>query len=285
MTQLSRYKIYQEIQGLKRNNPNFMYLLQMHINYECNIIHQAKCREYCYQAKNQLQRMTFPTFKKIIDKYTPRQIALGGGEPTIHHEFLTLIRYAKEEAKVPVKHVNYTTNGVMLPKNFEEVQKLVSGISISLDSLRYPDLFTNGIPPVIKKNLEIYQKSPIQVIVNFVINEKNLHELDKLIPFLKENGLQRVYILSYKEVDYFFPFSRHEFKQVFSNLLINAIDNNILIALDCCLATFESRKNHCGAGKRFLAINSDGTSDPCSFASLIGNTCPFLENLEKEKTW
>jgi len=281
MTQSSRYKIYQEIQELKRSNPNFIYLCQMHINYECNIIPQAKCLEYCYQARNKFPKMTFSTFKNIIDKYTPRQIALGGGEPTIHPEFLKFVRYAKEEAKIPVKHVNYTTNGVMLPNNFKEVQRLVSGISISLDTLRYPDLFTKGIPPIIKKNLEFYQKSPIQVIVNFVINEKNLHELNKLIPFLKENSLQRVYILSYKEVDYFFPFSRHEFKQEFSNLLIDAIDNNILIALDCCLATFESGNNHCGAGKRFIAFNSDGTSDPCSFASLIGKECPFLENLEK----
>lgn len=257
-----------------------LYLGQFHINHACNIIPEARCTDYCYQYLFQNQRMTFDTFKSTLQKYRPRQIALGGGEPTLHPQFLDFIEYAKSQPFL--KHVNYTTNGVKLPKNFSKVEELVSGISISLDTLRFPNLFSGGIPKQILDNLHVYQDSAIQVIINFVISEENFNDLTKLCDFLETNDLQIVYLLSIKRENSPFNPPRMEFIQTLRSFLLEAFERGIIVARDCCLASYESRQNKCKAGIEFLAFDTDGTPMPCSFSYILkGAPCHFINQTRK----
>ncbi len=118
--------------------------------------------------------MSLKTFQSIIDHYTPRQIALGGGEPTCHPELLRLVQYAKEETPVPTRHVNYTTNEVSPPRDFDRLKNLVSGISVSVDTLRYPRMLEEGAPKQVEKTIAACVDSPIQVILKYVVNETTL---------------------------------------------------------------------------------------------------------------
>ncbi|WP_457557977.1 radical SAM protein [Candidatus Harpocratesius sp.] len=259
-------------------NKKSLYLGQIHINHRCNIIPEARCADYCYQNLFQNQEMSFNTFKLILQKYRPHQIALGGGEPTLHPEFLEFIQYAKEQPFL--KHVNYTTNGVKMPKNFFQVEQLVSGISLSLDTLRYPNLLNDGIPPVILKNLKMYQDSAIQVIINFVISEDNYLDLEYLCDFLEKYDLQIVYLLSIKRKARPFSPLRIPFIRTLHSFLIKAFEKGIIVARDCCLASYESKSNKCKAGQEFLAFDTDGTPMPCSFSYILENSpCHFINDI------
>ncbi|MHA1522658.1 MAG: radical SAM protein [Promethearchaeota archaeon] len=258
-------------------DPIELYLAQIHVNHRCNIIPEARCTQYCYQYLFQNMDMSFNTFQAILQHYKPRQIALGGGEPTLHPQFLDFLKFAKSQPFV--KHVNYTTNGVSLPKYFEQVEDLVSGISISLDTLRYPKLFTEGIPDPIKRNLQEYKESKMQIVVNFVLSEENFYDLSQLPSFLLENGLQIVYLLSLKEKDHPFNPPRQEFKSAINHFLIDAFKLGIIVARDCCLASFESKSNKCKSVKDFLAFDTDGSPLPCSFSQLLGDLpCHFISS-------
>ncbi|MHA1673851.1 MAG: radical SAM protein, partial [Promethearchaeota archaeon] len=116
-----------EIQQLRNQNPQFLYLGQIHLTHRCNILPEAQCRNYCYNWDTLSQDMPFSEFDRILRTHTPRQIALGGGEPTLHPEFLRFVTHAKKT--IQIKHVNYTTNAVAIPPNFTQLQELISGVS------------------------------------------------------------------------------------------------------------------------------------------------------------
>jgi len=280
---VERLKISQEIAALKQNNPHFLYLCQIHLTYQCNITQliEAKCQKYCYQQNKKPGHMSFDTFQKIITTYTPRQIALGGGEPTLHPDFLRFIQYSKLEAPTPVKHVNYTTNAIATPSNFKQIERLVSAVSISIDSLRYPGLFTRGLPKSIKTNLKIYHDSAIQVIINYVINDQNFADLQQIIPFLKSYDINGIYLLSYKQAGSNFILHTKETHTLFMQFLKEAQKNKIIVGIDCC-STIGEGSNHqrCGAGSRFRAFDLDGTETACSFTDRTGK-CPIIHFNEK----
>lgn len=70
---------------------------------------------YCYtDSKPRLKHGRADLVATILQGFeiVPYQVALGGGEPTLHPEFPAILREAKELGTVP----NYTTNGQHLPK-------------------------------------------------------------------------------------------------------------------------------------------------------------------------
>ncbi len=269
-----------EIRALRADNPNFTYLCQIHISYECNALPEAQCPRYCYQPHKNGIHMATETFQRIVNHHTPRQIALGGGEPTCHPHLLDLVRYAKIEAQVPTRHVNYTTNAVALPKAFDELKTLVSGVSVSLDAIRYPHLFKEGPPAQVEENIATYVHSPIKVFLNYVINGETVRTLPEAVEFARQRGLAGLYILGYKEAGKGVPFSVADFKQAFSRAILKGAREDFVVGLDCCLTSFESRQFRCTAGRRVQTFDVDGTPHPCSFAEQIkGAICPYLAGI------
>lgn len=52
------------------------------------------CAHCCYSCTEDGIDMPFGTFKKIIDAHQPDSIAIGGGEPTLHPDFVNMLFYA-----------------------------------------------------------------------------------------------------------------------------------------------------------------------------------------------
>ncbi|QEE15191.1 radical SAM protein [Promethearchaeum syntrophicum] len=266
----------------QQKNKDYKHLLQVHITDYCNIPNHAKCREFCYQHSNVNQNfMTFSTFQTVLKKYTPWQIALGGGEPTTHPQFLDFLKYAKQQKYL--KYANYTTNAVQIPENFPEVIQYADGVSISLDSLRYPHLFTHGVPDWIQPQLSIYQSSPLPLALNFVISRQNLKDLQYLADFALENHFSGVYLLSFKTMspeDLFFK-ERSKFLAEFSNFCDKLNEYNIILATDCCFGNYLHFKTDCGANQRFCDIHLSGKVSGCSFKRILGkNECPLIKYIQ-----
>lgn len=98
---------------------------------------------YCYMNSNKEEQhysniieKTRNFFNKMDKNQLPFQVALGGGEPTSHPNFIELLRVLKEEFDICP---NYTTNGMWIDeptKTFERqlmeaTKKYCGGIAIS----------------------------------------------------------------------------------------------------------------------------------------------------------
>ena len=94
---------------------------------------------YCYQSSNRTGRCFGNILKKIDeffgsmdDNQKPFQVALGGGEPTSHPDFVDILRKFGEYGIAP----NYTTNGmwIYLPERnqiLEATKKYCTGVAVS----------------------------------------------------------------------------------------------------------------------------------------------------------
>jgi organic radical activating enzyme len=97
----------------------------------------SKCNgqcPYCYQD-SKITEDCIPIldkFKKIFSSLSennrPFQIAFGGGEPTLHYEFIEILKACYDLGITP----NYTTNGTHLTKEIlEATKKYCGGVAIS----------------------------------------------------------------------------------------------------------------------------------------------------------
>jgi organic radical activating enzyme len=98
----------------------------------------GKC-EYCYMSSNQQDTHYSNVISKIknyfgilTENQKPFQVAIGGGEPTLHPDFIEVLKTFKELGIEP----NYTTNGMFIEQdNKEEILKvteeLCGGVAIS----------------------------------------------------------------------------------------------------------------------------------------------------------
>jgi len=99
---------------------------------------EGKC-QYCYMNSNpeshyeNIIEKTRKFFDAIPKENLPFQVALGGGEPTSHPDFIELLRVLKEEYDICP---NYTTNGMFYQKDdwfdiIDATQKYCGGVAVS----------------------------------------------------------------------------------------------------------------------------------------------------------
>lgn len=92
---------------------------------------EGKC-PYCYMDSKPDQHFsnilgkTKDFFKAMPEEHLPFQVALGGGEPTSHPDFIDLLRLLKEEFDICP---NYTTNGMWSQGNGSEIRSLLDATS------------------------------------------------------------------------------------------------------------------------------------------------------------
>lgn len=88
---------------------------------------EGKC-SYCYMdSKPEIHyeniiEKTMNFFKEMTSNQLPFQVALGGGEPTSHPDFLKLLKILKEEFDICP---NYTTNGMWVDSHNEYCESLL----------------------------------------------------------------------------------------------------------------------------------------------------------------
>ncbi len=117
----------------------------------------------------------------------------------------------QKKRRVATRHVNYTTNAIILPNAFDYLKTLVSGVSISVDAIRYPRLYEEGPPAQVEQNISVYVHSPIEVFLNDVINGDTVRTLPEAFEFARQRNLAGIYIFGYKEAGKYVSFNVNAF--------------------------------------------------------------------------
>ncbi len=169
------YKIY--------NKP---FLAGFKLTYKCNL----KCH-HCPFWKNKGDDLSFKNVKDVLDNMYyegARVIIFEGGEPTLWKDNNFTFNDVLDYAKKKFISVNFTTNGL---NGFEYN---ADAIWISFDGLEknHNKIRGEGVFEKVIKNLEDYRRKKIfsvnkrKVFANICINSYNVHEIPKLIIFLKK---------------------------------------------------------------------------------------------------
>lgn len=99
---------------------------------------EGKC-PYCYMDSkpeehyDNIIMKTLKFFNSMPKEHLPFQVALGGGEPTSHPDFIHLLKVLKEDFDICP---NYTTNGMWMKKSnapeiLEATEKYCGGVAVS----------------------------------------------------------------------------------------------------------------------------------------------------------
>lgn len=156
-----------------------------------------KCRgncSYCYMsslknsphAENLCENIK-SYFGKLNENERPFQVAIGGGEPTEHPEFLNSLKTFYELGIVP----NYTTNGMCVTKEvLEETKKYCAGVAITC----HPHLEKFWKPAIekytgysINTHLHniLYDKESVDYFLNIYNTYKDVIECFVLLPHME----------------------------------------------------------------------------------------------------
>jgi MoaA/NifB/PqqE/SkfB family radical SAM enzyme len=167
-----------------------------HILTNCNL----KCK-HCYINKKQHGENTLPLetieawLKVFASKTKNANVIFLGGEPTLHPDLSLAIKKAKT---IGYDSITVDTNGYLFHDILSKVEPdVVDYFSFSLDGvtretndmIRGKGSYDNCIAGLKKAVLRGFTTSLI-----YTVSQMNLHELDRIAPFLKDLGVDRFFI-------------------------------------------------------------------------------------------
>ena len=160
---------------------------------------------YCFSEHKNLNN-TVSDYKKVINNILslkPITIIITGGEPTLNHNLIEILKYIGNKAITIIdsngtymlfeKLLPYLTNSVVR-FSIDSLDEKV--IEIVRPSKNLND--TKNQISKIEKNMQILISNNIPVIIQTVMTKFNINELDKIYNFLKDNGIKRWYISAVK---------------------------------------------------------------------------------------
>lgn len=224
---------------------------------------------FCYRKSHSLGiHMEFSDYKTIIDvakESGVHQVALGGGNPNQHPEFVDFLEYTYKSEIVP----NYTTNGRGLTDSVLQASSLFCG-AVAVSAYAPYDETEDAI----KKLLN----SKIKTNVHFLLDSRSINRAIKWLTnppdFL--DGINALIFLNYK------PVGRKLFEkrllkysplvQEFLNLATSNV-SKFKIGFDaCCVSGIFARTisniqtiDACDAARFSMFISEDLKAYPCSF--------------------
>jgi len=157
--------------------------------------HCSKECSYCYRksAKND-EFMTLGQYERVLDAMNhPKygnvfQVALGGGEPLEHPQFVQIIEETLKREIVP----NFTTNGIFLTEDVcKAIQGNVGAVALSITSATELE----------REKVAMLRKYEIRTNVHYVLSAKNIGEAIEIVSG-KHNevfeGVNAIVFLTYK---------------------------------------------------------------------------------------
>ena len=236
-----------------------------------------QCKHCCASASKkdtttEIETERFLTILDELKNFGIKEIYFSGGEPFSRKDILTILKRAKENGITS----NISTNGSFITEEIAcELETLnLNKIHISLDSHKEKDFndFRGGeyFEPTIRA-IKLLKKHNLYVRVGAVIWKNNINELEEMINFLIELGVDEVVfnwlvkVGRLVENDNVCVDISH-----FSNT-IKEIQNYIKIYQDRIKISmhrhekFESTESICPAGETFFYIDPKGYVSPCSW--------------------
>ncbi|EPT9147951.1 TPA: radical SAM/SPASM domain-containing protein [Proteus mirabilis] len=244
---------------------------------------------FCYKSStNRGKHMSLNDYKLIINQAAEIgtfQVALGGGNPNQHPDFIEILEYTKLKGIVP----NYTSNGRGLSDEIIEATKRCCGaVAISA----YPPYDET------EQSLQKLLSAGVKVNLHFILDA---YSIDTAISWLKEPpefliGINAVIFLNYK------PSGR----KIFEDKLLRNSDRldeffrlatsskrKLKVGFDaCCVSGVFARTNAspvmvdaCDAARFSLYVSEDLKVYPCSFQSGLESGDTLNEDTSLVDIW
>lgn len=153
------------------------------ITNECDF----RC-SYCYVnlQDRYLSKSEVLEFCKELDRFGTFDVALGGGEPTLHPELVEICQSIWKETELGI---SITTHGHNLePGMIADLEGAVSFVRVSIDGGEpvYSKLRKMPLEPLLKNLKHLHGKIPFGI--NAVINKLSVQHLNELRDILLETG-------------------------------------------------------------------------------------------------
>lgn len=247
-----------------------IYLL---ITNKCNL----HC-SMCIRGKKYDKDMNFNDLKKIVvrESFIDTEIVITGGEPTLHKDFIEIIKFVSKYFKKVLIATNGTTNFYI--DDLKDLKNLMIQISIdgnekTHNSIRGKNSFEATINTI--KKLE---KTDINYCIASVIGLNNKNEIFQLIPLLETFSK-----MIYWRVSYEMPFGSAKVNPImpieewnhFVDEILNTVNFRLLIKKIFYFNLYnrllenpeyknEDRHFNCGSGKTTIYIYPNFDIFPCT---------------------
>lgn len=172
----------------KLTNTFILYVDEECSNEESEVVCNSRCM-HCYHRFSSRKMKSLDAMKSEIDTMIERgadHVQITGGEPTIHKNFLELIRYVKSKKVM----CSVITNGFLLA-NSSFVDRLKEDIDYFLMSIHGGNEETWGKITNVKhawqktvNALDNLKGNDIEVHVNFTVMKPNYKQIPMLVEFL-----------------------------------------------------------------------------------------------------
>lgn len=176
--------------------------LPFKLKFESSAICNLKCKMCPLNVglKRKQGFLKFSNFKYVFDQINPAYLNLTGiGEPFLNPDIFRIVQYAKRKKAM----VKFDTNATLLNKedihrilrtNIDVLSNSVDGVdSTSYENIRIGSnfkLITENIKNLVKERNRM--KSPTQIHMFFILQEKNVDKLSKFIEIADELGVDYI---------------------------------------------------------------------------------------------
>jgi radical SAM protein with 4Fe4S-binding SPASM domain len=219
-----------------------------------------------------------------MEKVGVHQVAIGGGEPTLHPRFSDFIFECGRRGIVP----NVTTNGM----HFDEemllnISKACGAVGMSLEGVDddYGEWRHNGFKQLLK-NIKRLKSHKIPTALQVTLSKKNFAQLPKIVDFLKgRDELYGVVFLAYKPVgrgaNFDEPLAKLPKEEVHLALrkAFQELSPHMRVGFDCCMTPAvagvgagmeyvnDDLLEGCSAMRGSLGVTVDLDVVPCTFVT------------------
>jgi len=256
----------------------YMYSIKLEINDYCNL----KCK-MCYVDKKKTNLPDEQIFG-LLDQIRGQGVRLEilGGEPLMRENILSIIRYAKERAKVPF--ISLYTNGTWATKEMAEglYEAGLDAVLVTLVSHQEEDHddFT-GIPGSWKQTVDGIRalvRAGIATYSFTTVHSKNYADCKEIYRYVKEDlgahSLFYQYIPQQKRDPLMIsPVQWHKIKKW---ILLKENPEHARFVRDFYMIS----GNACSGGNFVLTVKVDGSVQPCPFIDNIP-----LGNISDASIW
>lgn len=221
--------------------------------------------DFCYRKSDKNgKHMNLELYERILESAKSAgvfQIALGGGNPNQHPQFIDILRMTREYGIVP----SYTTNGQgMTAEIYRATKKYGGALAVSW---YYP--YDNA-----KKVIENSFIFDIPINIHFVIDADNMNQVRELLKEECLDFVNAIIFLNYKPVG---NMKRNVLKKdrEISGLIKELLQfERCQIGFDSCMISHLVEKegeinfcsiDYCEAGRFSAFISETGEMYPCSF--------------------
>ncbi len=227
------------------------------------------------------------------------QVALGGGDPLLHPDFVRILEAVRLRGMVP----NVTTSGAYFtPENLRALRKYCGAVALSLEGVgsRYSERRSLGWEGFCE-SLDVMHENQIPTVLQVTVSAGNLYELPEIVSFALTRELYGVIFLAFKPVGrgdgFDNPLSSCPGAEV-SDALARAfrrLSGHTRVGYDCCLSAVIAGMNEnifghanedlegCSALRGSVGISVNQEIVPCTFVEHL--PCGNLQETSVHDCW